>query len=322
LGGSTCEATVLRTGTDGLTVLGNAGVADLGGRNFDEAVLALMMDQVAAGPGQAGVPSAAALGTLRRAAEGLKLRLSAPATPAVRVAVVSNRVFEVVLTPGQFQRATASLVDRALGLCAAAMQTAGIGWKDVAQLLLVGGSTLLPIVETRLRRASGLPADRVRRHQPQLAVAFGAALAASGTSGLAGTRKMVERTAGAALGFRVLDPATRKPTVDVIIPSGTPIPARKAVTYYSNRPDQARTVFEVVQVVGSETEPSSLGNFAFLLERPRKNHPLEVALGYDHLGLVTVEARDPETGRAVRREYGDDTLTSQGELVATVQLLE
>jgi molecular chaperone DnaK len=116
--------------------------------------------------------------------------------------------------------------------------------------------------------------------------------------------------------------------VDVVIPADAPIPARKAVTYHSNRPDQARMVYEVVQVRKPAGEPTSLGHFAFGLERPRKNHPLEVTLGYDELGLVTVQARDPDTGREVRQEFGDpaapgsDRLHAQAELVGNVRLVE
>jgi hypothetical protein len=85
-------------------------------------------------------------------------------------------------------------------------------------------------------------------------------LIAAGRAGLGGAaRHLLRRTAGADLGFRVLDPATRRPTVDVVIPADTPIPARKAVTYHSNRPDQARMVFEAVQVRKPAGEPTSLG---------------------------------------------------------------
>ncbi len=221
---------------------------------------------------------------------------------------------------------TTPLVDLGLALCQTALRTAGVGWSGLSQVLLAGGSTLLPNLDAALRRVSGLGGDRFRRHHPQQAVAFGAALIAAGRGGAA--RPVVQRTAGADLGSRVLDPATRRPTVDIVIPANTPIPARKAVTYHSNRADQARMVFEVVQVTGRRSEPISLGHFAFALERPRKNHPLEVTLGYDELGMVAVQARDPDTGQEVLRGLGDPTdpnsarLRKQADIVASVRLLD
>jgi molecular chaperone DnaK len=116
--------------------------------------------------------------------------------------------------------------------------------------------------------------------------------------------------------------------MDVVISKNTPMPIWKSRVYYSNRPDQARLVFEVIQSRNRGEPIFSLGHFAFPLERPRKNHPLEVTLGYDDRGLVTVVARDPDTGRAVRREYGavvdgdESRSLEQARLLGNVKLCE
>jgi molecular chaperone DnaK len=237
--------------------------------------------------------------------------------------LLGGRVLDVLLTAGQVARATGPLLERGASLCEATLRKAGVAWTDLREVLLAGGGTMLPTVSAALRARSGLPAERFRSQQPQRAVVFGTALVAAGRAGLASSASsLLRRTAPADLGFRVMDSRTRTPVVDVLIPVGTPIPARKGVTYYSNRPDQTRMIFEVVQVAGQGDEPTSLGHFAFPLESPRKNHPLEVALGYDDLGLVTVQARDPESGRDVRREFGEAGLAQAGRLSEQSGLVE
>ena len=115
--------------------------------------------------------------------------------------------------------------------------------------------------------------------------------------------------------------------VDTIIPRNTPVPIRRTITYYTNRPDQGRIILEIVQVKGSDELPTSLGHFAFPIERPRKNHPLEVTLGYNEQGLVSVVARDPETKREVKRDFTGsahprDAILEQQALLETVRLCD
>jgi molecular chaperone DnaK len=121
--------------------------------------------------------------------------------------------------------------------------------------------------------------------------------------GLPGARRALQRITGIDLGFTVIDPATGAMTIDVVIPKNTSIPIERTSTYFSNRADQKRIIVEIMQATDSPTSPASLGHFAFVLERPRKNHPLQVVLGYDANGLVTVKARDPDTKQEVQPAF-------------------
>ncbi len=194
---------------------------------------------------------------------------------------------------------------------------------------MAGGSTLVPAVETAVRRASDLPGDRVQRHRPHMAIAYGAALMAARRTGSPAGKAppLLQRVSGFDLGCRVFDPATRQPAVDTILARNTPIPARRTTTYYTNRADQARIILDIVQVKAPGEPPISLGHFAFPVDRPRKNHPLEITLGYDEHGMVRVLARDPDTGRAVQRDFTGsahpmDRILAQKALVDSVHLCE
>ena len=264
---------------------------------------------------------------LRRHAESIKIKLSLPGKGQIRSSVLlGGRMHDLVLTREQFDRVTRHLVQRSIAVCEATLAGAGLTWQTLDQVILVGGSTLLPSISAELCRVSALPAERFKRHQPHMAIAYGAALIAAANRGATAddARPLVRRIAGLDLGFRVIDPRTRETTVDVVIPRNSPIPVRKSAVYYTNRADQTRLVLEVVQARNKTEPPVSLGYFAFMLDRPRKNHPLEVTLGYDENGLVTVVARNPDTGVETAKEFVDASHLPFGgrHLAAQVALLE
>ena len=122
-------------------------------------------------------------------------------------------------------------------------------------------------------------------------------------------------------------PLTCQPAVDALIARNTPVPARRTITYYSNRADQARIILDIVQVKAPCEAAISLGHFAFPIDRPRKNHPLEITLGYDEHGMVSVVACDPDTGREVQRDLAEsahpmDRILAQKALLVSVPLRE
>jgi hypothetical protein len=164
---------------------------------------------------------------------------------------------------------------------------AATGWSDsderagVATLGLAPGQMLAERDEVRSHLGSGgtgavfAAFDRVKRHQPHMAIAYGAALIAAQRSGSPSGKAppLLQRVSGFDLGCRVFDPATSQPAVDAVIARNTPIPARRTITYYTNRADQARIILDVVQVKAPGEPPASLGYFAFPVDRPRKNQP-------------------------------------------------
>ena len=84
---------------------------------------------------------------------------------------------------------------------------------------------------------------------------------------------------------------------------------------------------DIVQVKAPGEAAISLGHWALPIDRPRKNHPLEIALGYDELGMVSVVACDPDTGREVQRDLAGsahpmDRILAQKALLDSVPLRE
>jgi molecular chaperone DnaK len=330
LGGGTFDATVLHVGTDGLYALATEGTSDLGGKNFDEAIMALIAEQFRIAHRYDPLQDPLASTQLRRQAEALKIKLSLPGRGAVHTSfLLGGRTLEIQLSRRQFEQATKPLLDRSLEVCQRVLQAAGLDWAAIDQVMMAGGSSLLPAVETALRSASEKPGDRIRRHLPHMAIAYGTALIAAQRSGTEAGRtpQLRQRVSGFDLGCRVYDPATHRLTVDTIIARNTPIPARQTRTYYTNRADQRRIVVEVVQVKSSSDPPTSLGYFAFPVDQPRGNYPLEVTFGYDEQGLVSVVARDPQTGREAKRDFTDsphpsERLLQQKHLLDSIELCD
>jgi molecular chaperone DnaK len=168
-----------------------------------------------------------------------------------------------------------------------------------------------------------------------MAIAYGAALIAAQHTGAPGRdaaraapgARPLQRISAFDLGCRVYDRATQTMTIDTVIPQNTPVPHRATRTYYTNRADQKRIIVEVVQAKSPAEGPTHLGYFAFAVDRPRKDLPLEVTFGYDEQGMVTVVARDPETGREVKRDFSgtphpSDRILAQKALLDSVALAE
>jgi len=103
--------------------------------------------------------------------------------------------------------------------------------------------------------------------------------------------------------------ANGQPTVQVLIRQNNPVPAAASTTFYTTRDDQMRLIIEAVQQrdTGVDSGEVSLGFFAFMIERPREQYPLDIELAYDLEGIVTATARDPETGRQVQQVMDEDS---------------
>jgi molecular chaperone DnaK len=332
LGGGTFDATVLDVKSDGLYVRATDGAADLGGRNFDKAIMTMIAEQFRLQHGDDLLQEPAepvTTGQLRREAEKFKISLSKPQMREVRKPLfLAGRPLEVFLTRGQFEQAVRPLIDRSLAVCERVLAAAKVDWSAIDRVLLAGGSTLVPAVETAVRCASNLPADRVKRKDPHKAIAYGAALIAAQQSGSSTVKipSLRQRVSGFDLGCHVRDRSTGQLTVHTAIPRNTPIPCHQTVTYYT-QPDQPEVLLDIVQRKASGEPAISLGRFTFAVDRARKDHPLNITLGYDEHGMVSVVARDPDTGREIERDFNGSThpterILAQKALLESVHLCE
>ncbi|MGE3547684.1 MAG: Hsp70 family protein [Kofleriaceae bacterium] len=197
LGGGTFDASLLETRDGLLRVVSHDGDNFLGGRDFDWASTVHLASQLAIVPRRNNPEHAAALRALRLAAEDAKIELSrndrAQVSLAQPLSIDGTDVdVDLELTRSTVEQLCAPLVDRALEVCVRLMTANGLGPGRLANIVLVGGPTVMPMVRQRV--AARLEASIVDGHDPMTLVAQGAALYAA-TAGLDGRATTLSATA-------------------------------------------------------------------------------------------------------------------------------
>ncbi|MGI8908211.1 MAG: Hsp70 family protein [Candidatus Sumerlaeaceae bacterium] len=314
LGGGTFDASILRCTPTGLFVLATEGSRTIGGKWFDEVIMGVAAEEFQRVNGFDPRNDRRAESILRRVAHDAKIKLSMPGKTQVQQTVVlSGKTSEFLLTRSEFERLISVLLNTTVEICTRCLESAKLTWKDIDRVLVVGGSTLVPMVQQRIQRESGKQGDQFVQRQPHQAIAFGAAhLAQTKTGeGHAEAPKLIHQIAPYHLGIRVRDPQTGGARVQVLVPRNAPLPAERKVVFQTSRADQVRMMFEFVQTKGDEGSSLSLGHFAFgPIAAPRMAYPIEVTAAYDEQGIVKITARD-ESGHEMQRllAQGDENYT-------------
>jgi molecular chaperone DnaK len=316
LGGGTFDATLLQASKDGLYALATEGKHDLGGKTIDEAIMQQLATEYQRQFGQDPREDSTALVQLRRFATETKLELCQPGRGQVRKSILLlGRPVDFLLTTLQFNRLIDKLVNETIAVCERCLAQAGMQWSFVDQVLLTGGSSLLPLVRERLAERCGRPKEALLLKQPHQAVAYGAALIAQQVFGSRKQAAALQRVNAWQLGIRVAGKDGR-PAVQVMLDRNIPVPATASTTFSTTRPHQPRMVIEAVQQKGPGLEEKSLGYFIFLLpENCPTSYPIDITLAYDLEGLVTVTARNQQTSQVLKQIMDDEGSALDNELV-------
>lgn len=296
-GGGTFDVTVVGATPSSLSVLAKGGANDLGGKEVDDAVGALILNAIPAGT-FAGTPSARALLDLSRAAEEIKIDLGGPGRGGARRAVlIGEHPLEVTIDAATFAVIVEGLLERCEEIARRCLSDAGLKQSDVDLALLVGGSSMLPGVRARLE---ALFPGRIRYHEPGKAVAFGAAIHAAQLSGDAPRLNLpaeLRGLTGHATAFRTVEPTTGRVQLDIVVAPNLPLPIRVTRTYFTSRPDQQRVALEVIQTPADRVGETMLGRLVIgPLPEPRVNYPIEVTVDARLDGTIAVTAYDAGTG--------------------------
>ncbi len=325
IGGGTLDATLLHATPKGLYVLATEGSKNIGGKNFDEAIMGLVREQFLAQHRVDVRNDLQAWQRLRQFATAAKLELSQPGVGAItKPLLLAGRSARITLTRDQFQNAIEPWLEACTVVCNDVLKAAGVQWNDVDDLIMTGGSSFVPAVERLVRGMSGLPPERVRRQHPHASIAYGAALLAEQLHGAGNTsapplRQMVTTNE---LGLRVFDSEKNSPVFHPLIEKNVPLPVSFKQTVYTRRENQQNVAVEVLQRKDGYSEAEMLGTFSFgPLHAPEKNYPIEIEMGYDADGRVTVTARDSRSGKAIEREFGGKEEQELGRMFKKLEML-
>ncbi len=214
---------------------------------------------------------------------------------------------------------TADLLERTAYTSRQLLAAAGLQWSGVARVLLVGGSTRMPMVPAMLQRMTGIAPDRTVN--PDEAVARGAAIYAhyllsSPQQGGGGAAFQVTNVNSHSLGVEGIDPATLRKINVVLIPRNSPLPAQVTKRFATKSPNQRSIVIQVLE--GESASPADctpIGRTVIrdLPEGLPQGWPVEVAFSYGTTGGSSVRGMVPGTQREVVFELEREAGLSRGE---------
>lgn len=306
LGGGTFDASVLQTAGDRVTVLNSLGLERLGGADFNLRIEQQVVERFAKEHGYTptGEEDAAFFQELAEKVENAKVSLSKTSKTKIVVGYRGNQTI-VEVTRSDFESWTKDLVGQTVDCATTAVSEAGLVWTDVNSIILVGGAVRMPLVTAALAEHTGItPHCDI---EPDRAVAFGAALQCAlehskgGKTLMVGGRAIptpqafVQEVTVHSVGCCVVDKDSELRNA-VILPKGTPIPAKKVDRFSLVHEDQPEARIEILQ--GDEGEPRekclSIGEIVLrdLPPEHTKTKRIEVTYMIDGNGMIKAVARD------------------------------
>jgi molecular chaperone DnaK len=293
-GGGTFDVSILRIEGRKFSTLATDGDIQLGGCDFDERLADYLAERFVEKHGIDPRGHAGSMHRLWKVAQDAKHRLTG-STKVTAVCTHAGLRVGVEVTRETFEELIDPLIERTLNTCTDVLQEARLDWGRIDRILLVGGSSRVPLVARRLEQSSGK--RPVMPDAPELLVAQGAALHAACRS----DRQWAGEDAGFdivnvnahSLGIEGVDPRTLEPINTILIPRNTTLPAsaaRKFVTRRDNQPNVAAKVLE-----GESENPrfcTPIGKCVVELEPDLPaGTEVEVSCHYRADGLIYVAAR-------------------------------
>ena len=298
LGGGTFDVSVLDINSDVIEVLATAGNNRLGGDDFDQVITNYIAQEFKRTSGVDLLRDAAAMQRVREAAEKAKIELSSSMAttinlPFIAVGKEGPVHLEMQLTRAKFDDLTAHLVDATMGPVQQAMRDAGLSVNDLSKVLLVGGSSRIPAVQTAVKRFTGK--EPFKGVNPDECVALGAAIQGGVMQGTVKSLLLLDVTP-LSLGVETMGNVFSR-----IVERNTTIPVKRSQIFTTASPFQSAVDINVLQ---GEREIASanksIGRFRLTgIKRSMMMQPqIEVTFSIDANGIVNVSACDKATGRA------------------------
>ena len=300
LGGGTFDVTLMEIDGNHYNAIATAGDVFLGGMDWDSRIVDYVAEQFARkNRGIDPRQSPAGYQRLLREAEDAKRSLSARDQTSITFEH-SGDIVRVPLTRQQFEQMTADLLDRTRFTVANLLQDASLRWQDITRLLLVGGSTRMPMVQRMLEEVSGKKPDRSLSVDES--VAHGAAIYAGMllASDAGSVPELTVRNVNSHnLGVLGIETATGRPRSRVMIPRNTALPAQHTARFGTRKESQATVVVNIIEggdASGNDATPIGKCVVRDLPPGIPAGTPVDVTFHYAQDGRLHVRATLPSLG--------------------------
>ncbi|OSQ24498.1 molecular chaperone DnaK [Campylobacter concisus] len=298
LGGGTFDVTVLETGDNIVEVLATGGNAFLGGDDFDNKIIDWLVSEFKNETGIDLKGDIMALQRLKEAAENAKKELSSAQEteinlPFITADATGPKHLVKKLTRAKFEGMIDSLVGETITKINEVTKDAGLNKSDIKEVVMVGGSTRVPLVQEEVKKAFGKELNK--SVNPDEVVAIGAAIQGAVIKGDVKDVLLLDVTP-LSLGIETLGGVMTK-----IIEKGTTIPTKKSQVFSTAEDNQSAVTIMVLQGEREfARDNKSLGNFNLegIPAAPRGVPQIEVEFDIDANGILTVSAKDKATGKA------------------------